>query len=63
MAAKLENWRLLSQELGSSVLPREKDFGASNHSLRRHSGSPRPPPRYQRKRKDREIYCTQSKEF
>lgn len=44
MAAKLVNWRLLSQELGSGVLPREKDFCTSNHSLRRHSGSPRPPP-------------------
>lgn len=63
MAAKLENWRLLSQELGSSVLPREKDFGASNHSLRRHSGSPRPPPATREKEKTERYTVPKARNF
>lgn len=43
-AAKLVNWSLFSQELGSSVLPHEKDFCTSKHSRHCHDRPSRPTP-------------------
>lgn len=54
-AAKLVNWSLLSQELGSGVLPHEKDFCTSKHSLRCHNCPSRPTPLPEKKKRERDI--------